>query len=185
MSSFGKWLQKQIQSTKKTNHHEQPHNQQQQKCSCTACGSHMHCSVGPSRTQPIGVDPSRIQLSDVDPSRIQRCEIPCTQSVAAKNSPFSSSIKSLRRTCWVNLEPQTWLFSQLSSSNQNFTLDGSATLARVRPRPAHSLRCSFTGPQPYHSRSLHSFLIGLIRRSYETHSFHCVVMLLQQGTMHS
>ena len=55
------------------------------KKSCTACGSHMHCSVGPSRTQPIGVDPSRIQLSDVDPSRIQRCEIPCTQSVAAKN----------------------------------------------------------------------------------------------------
>ena len=114
------------------NHHEQPHNQQHQKCSCTACGSHMHCSVGPSRTQPIDVDPSRIQLSNVDPSRIQRSDIPCSQSVAAKSSSFSSGIKSLRWICWVNLEPQTWLFSQLSSSNQNFTLGGLPATERVR-----------------------------------------------------
>ena len=108
---------------------------------------------------------------------------PKTLEECSDMEPFFQGIESLRWICWVNLEPQTWLFSQLSSSNQIFTLDGSATLDRVRPRPAHSLRCAFTGPQPLHSRISSHHSIGFIRRSYDTRLFHCAASLLQQGTM--
>ena len=70
MSSFGKWLQKQKnnQQTKNNKTNTMSNritNNNKKTCSCTACGLHMHCIVGPSRTQLSGVDPSRIQRYEI------------------------------------------------------------------------------------------------------------------------
>ena len=89
-------------------------------CSCTACGSHMHCIVGPSRTQLTGVDPSRIQRYEISLHSL-RCD---------QKKHFSTGIKSLQWIGCVNLELCSY-FRNCPFFKQNLYMDETPTTAKV------------------------------------------------------
>ena len=166
MSSFGKWLQKQ-----KTNNNNQQTNSQ-----CWGSPFHQHCKKNYEQTHQTSRDKKRsctLHLSH-NPWKLIRHKpiFPVASDLYTGYAGWTSNHRhGYSSSCPV---PTKTLHQVAYRLHKGWYL-----------RISHSLRCSFTGPQPHHSRSSHFLLIELRRRSYEAHSCHCVAMPLQQGTMHS
>ena len=102
-------------------------NNQQTNSQCWGSPFHQHCERKHYEQTHHQHQQRQKKMLMYIPSRSQPLETELTQT------HFSSCIGSLHWVCWMNLEPQTWLFFQLSSSNQNFTSGVLPATQRVRP----------------------------------------------------